>query len=31
MYTTIDGEWIENVRIVPEDGAASDYFGTSDV
>ena len=29
VYTKIDREWIENVNIVPEDGAASDYYGTS--
>ena len=28
-HTKIDGEWIENANIVPEDGAASDYSGTS--
>ena len=29
VYTNIDGKWTKNVKIVPEDGAASDYFGTS--
>ena len=29
VYTKIDGKWIENVKIVPENGDADDWFGTS--
>ena len=29
VYTKIGGKWIKNVKIVPENGAADDYFGTS--
>ena len=29
VYTKIDGKWIENVKIVPENGAAYDWYGTS--
>ena len=29
MYTKIDGKWIENVKIVPENGAAYLEFGYS--
>ena len=29
VYTKIDGKWIENFKIVPENGAANDMFGTS--
>ena len=29
VYTKIDGKWIENVKIVPENGASYDFFGTS--
>ena len=29
VYTKIDGKWIENVKIVPENGEASDNFGYS--
>ena len=29
VYTKIDGKWIDNVKIVPENGSANDMFGTS--
>ena len=29
VYTKIDGKWIENVKIVPENGEAGDWFGYS--
>ena len=29
VYTKIDGKWTKNVKIVPENGAASDKFGYS--
>ena len=29
VYTKIDGKWIENVKIVPENGATYDLFGYS--
>ena len=29
VYTKIDGKWTENVKIVPENGAAYDWFGYS--
>ena len=29
VYTNIDGKWTENVKIVPENGAAEDLFGYS--
>ena len=29
VYTKIDGKWIENVKIVPENGEADDEFGYS--
>ena len=27
VYTKIDGKWTKNVKIIPENGAASDKFG----
>ena len=29
MYTKIGGKWTEDVKIVPENGASYDFFGTS--
>ena len=29
VYTKIDGKWIKNVNIVPENGEADDQFGYS--
>ena len=29
VYTKIDGKWIGNGKIVPENGAANDMFGYS--
>ena len=29
VYTKIGGKWIENGKIVPEEGAHGDYFGYS--
>ena len=29
VYTKIDGKWTKDVKIVPENGADCDYFGTS--
>ena len=29
VYTNIDGKWTEDVKIVPENGAADDQFGYS--
>ena len=29
VYTKIGGKWIENGKIVPENGAANDWFGSS--
>ena len=29
VYTKIGGKWIENVKIVPENGEADDQFGYS--
>ena len=29
VYTNIDRKWIDNVKIVPENGAANYMFGTS--
>ena len=29
VYTKIDGKWIENVKIVPENGEGGDWFGIS--
>ena len=28
MYTNIDGKWIENGKIFPEDGASHYHFGS---